>query len=315
MSYAILRIKKINSLGGIAAAGKHIARERETPNADSEKTPENLRLDDYRGSTIPLSKRVKNLLPEKVRKNAVLAVEHMMTASPKHFQGKEKWEVRHWAESNMQWLRDRYGSKNVVHAEMHLDESTPHIHAVIVPKIGDKLNARELFGGREKMQKMQDSYAEKMDEYNLERGIRGSRAKHTTIREYYARINKPLENRPVKNGVLDAGYKKRLEEWETSIQAKSSVIDLTEKQNRHLKRAVVVEQEKSSRTEQSLRQQTTLLERLTKEKRSISRNFELTIEYLHHKNKDKYMDKREVFKAIRNGIDDMRKERNIGRDF
>jgi 5S rRNA maturation endonuclease (ribonuclease M5) len=53
-----------------------------------------------------------------------------------------------------------------------------------------KLNCRGLFGGREKLSKFQDSYANALSPLGLERGIKGSRAKHTKIQHYYAAVNK-----------------------------------------------------------------------------------------------------------------------------
>lgn len=42
------------------------------------------------------------------------------------------------------WLKDRYGSANVVSAYVHLDESTPHLHFKFVPAVGDRLSAKDL---------------------------------------------------------------------------------------------------------------------------------------------------------------------------
>lgn len=65
----------------------------------------------------------------------------------------------------------------------------PHIHAYLVPlDEKGKLNCRALFGGREKLSKFQDSYALAMAPLGLERGIKGSRATHTSVKEYYAAV-------------------------------------------------------------------------------------------------------------------------------
>ena len=42
------------------------------------------------------------------------------------------------------WLKDRYGSENVVSAYVHLDETTPHLHFKFVPAVGGKLSAKDL---------------------------------------------------------------------------------------------------------------------------------------------------------------------------
>ena len=70
----------------------------------------------------------------------------------------------------------------------------PHIHAVIVPiDEKGKLNARGYFGGREKMRGMQDSFAKQMQPLGLERGIKGSKARHVDVKEYYSRLNDQLD--------------------------------------------------------------------------------------------------------------------------
>ena len=89
-----------------------------------------------------------------------------------------------WQQAVKQWLDNEYGDR-IVRAELHLDEATPHIHAYLVTlDERGKLNCRGLFGGREKLSKFQDSYAEAMSSLGLERGIKGSRAKHTAVKQY-----------------------------------------------------------------------------------------------------------------------------------
>lgn len=41
MAYAIMRCKKLSSMGSVASSLQHCYRERETPNAVPEKTPQN----------------------------------------------------------------------------------------------------------------------------------------------------------------------------------------------------------------------------------------------------------------------------------
>jgi 5S rRNA maturation endonuclease (ribonuclease M5) len=53
-----------------------------------------------------------------------------------------------------------------------------------------KLNCRAILGGsRYRLSELQDDFAAAMAPLGLERGIKGSRAKHTEIRKYYAAIN------------------------------------------------------------------------------------------------------------------------------
>ena len=165
--YAILRIKKLKSWANIAAADAHNFRERETPNANEERTPDNVTFagkDEQ--SSLDAVKAASG--EKKIRKNAVSAVEMLMSASPEYFRpGEEKkagkydpgraWE---WGETSAQWLREKYGER-VIKAVMHLDEATPHMHVTLVPQDDKgKLNCRALFGGsRHTLAELQTDYS------------------------------------------------------------------------------------------------------------------------------------------------------------
>lgn len=184
MSFAILRVEKIKNQGAIAAIGKHNERERETPNADYNITPENKTLvgDDSLSYLEAWQEKTKDL---KIRSNAVLALEVVLTYSPEaKIQQSQNFEA--WQAKNIQFLKDTFGEDNILKAKLHIDETTPHIHAVIVP-IDDKgkLNARAFTGGREKLRDMQTSYAEYMQDFKLNRGIENSRAEHIPLKKFY----------------------------------------------------------------------------------------------------------------------------------
>lgn len=184
MLFAILRVEKIKTQGAIASIGKHNERERETPNADYNITPENKTLvgDDSLSYLEAWQEKTKDL---KIRSNAVLALEVVLTYSPEaKIQQSQNFEA--WQAKNIQFLKDTFGEDNILKAKLHIDETTPHIHAVIVP-IDDKgkLNARAFTGGREKLRDMQTNYAEYMQEFNLNRGIENSRAEHIPLKKFY----------------------------------------------------------------------------------------------------------------------------------
>ena len=199
MAYCICRISKLKSGGSITASEQHTLRQRETPNADLSQENERFISYPYTPPDTSLEKEVFARIGEqKIRKDAVLCVEILLTASPEYFRpddhGKAgKWDadqLDQWKQSNRQWLDQKFGDR-IVRAELHLDESTPHIHAYLVP-LDDKgkLNCKSHFGGRVKLSQFQDSYAQAMQPIGLERGIKGSRAKHTEVKEYYAAVVK-----------------------------------------------------------------------------------------------------------------------------
>ena len=203
-AYAVLRIQKLKSWGGVAGADAHNFRERETPNADEERTQDNATfIGKAEQDSVEAIKAA--IGDQKIRKNAVLAVEMLMSASPEYFRpGKEDEAGSYdpgrawaWGEASAQWLRERYGDR-VIKAVMHLDEATPHIHAVLVP-LDDKgkLNCRAMFGGsRHTLSELQTDYAKAVEPLGLERGLQGSRAKHQEVAKFYA-VTQGKEHPPV----------------------------------------------------------------------------------------------------------------------
>lgn len=191
MAYAIMRCKKLKSLGSVAASLQHCYRERETPNADASRTPQN----DHYGasSTSSAMGALKALLPEKRRKDAVLAIEYIMTASPEWWESASKQQQDDFFERSRKWLADKFGAQNVIVSTIHRDETSPHLSAYVVPlKEGGRLAAKDFIGGRNALRQDQTTYAAAVRSLGLERGIEGSKAKHTTIQQYYARVSEPL---------------------------------------------------------------------------------------------------------------------------
>lgn len=189
MAFAILRVAKVKGGGGLGGCADHIERTRETPNAGG---PGGIR---YLVGGDP-AEEVRSRLPEKVRKNAVVAVEHLLTASPEYFRPHnpsaagtwDEMRTEMWAQRAVEWLKRKYGD-NLASAVLHLDEATPHIHALVVPLTPDgRLSAKTLYTPVT-LTALQDSYANAMAPLGLERGIRGSTAKHEDISRYYGRVN------------------------------------------------------------------------------------------------------------------------------
>ena len=192
MAYAIMRAKKLANIGSVAASMQHCYRERETHNADQERTPDNQHLGAK--STDEAMGKLRALLPEKRRKDAVLAVEYVMTASPEWFATATPEQEKAFFQRSLQWLADKYGADRIVTASIHRDEATPHLSAFVVPLTQDKrLSAKEFIGSRDKMRADQTSYAGRVADLGLERGIEGSKATHQTIQQHYAAIQQGVK--------------------------------------------------------------------------------------------------------------------------
>ena len=227
MAYAILRIKKLKTVGTIMAVGQHNQRERETLNANPQQpnvtligpeirslvapvheVSEGAASTDKNPESDPMWKAVTARISEvdaRIRKNGVLACEVLMSASPEFFRPRggeagtwDEARLQAWTPVTLDWLKHEWGEKNVVSAVLHLDETTPHIQAVVVPIDPDsgKMNASRWLDGRKALSEMQDRYGESMQALGLERGVRGSVALHTDIRAWYGHLQQPVPQVP-----------------------------------------------------------------------------------------------------------------------
>ena len=188
MKYAILRTKKLKEWGNICASLEHNFRERLTPNADENRTPENVHIGGF--STEEVRKKIEDGLPQKYRADCVKCIEYLITASPEWFdtateQGKQKY-----FDNAIKWLKERHGAENVKCVSIHNDETTPHLVAYVVPlDERGKLNCKKFLGGKKVLSDMQSDFAERVGkELLLKRGIEGSKAKHQRVKRFYGEL-------------------------------------------------------------------------------------------------------------------------------
>ena len=186
MNYAILRTAKLKTMGNIGSSLAHNYRTRETPNADPNLTSKN-----HHTIATPeaVKKAIQDRLPEKRRSDAVLCIEYLITASPE-WEGWGKSQEAEFFKRSAQWLMDKHGAENIAGMIIHRDISTPHLVAYVIPiDQKGKLNCKDFLGGRAKLNKMQTDFANTVSDLGLTRGKEGSKAKHTSIKEYYHDIN------------------------------------------------------------------------------------------------------------------------------
>ena len=168
---------------------KHAFREQETPNAD----PDRLRQNTHIGarSVAEGMAAFNAVLPAKYRKDAVLAIEYLVTSSPEDMTSKTREQQDQYFHDALEWLRSKHGTDQVIYAGIHRDEKTPHMYAYVVPVDPDtgRLNAKKWLGGAKALNEMQTDFAEQVGaRHGLQRGIEGSKARHTTVSEFYAAI-------------------------------------------------------------------------------------------------------------------------------
>lgn len=94
---------------------------------------------------------------KRVRKDAVT---HLTTfATMPDYSRRSEQEREQFVELFKSFLEKKYGEGNVVDMRWHFDETTPHLHATVVPITADgRLCAKELFADKKSMEKWQREY-------------------------------------------------------------------------------------------------------------------------------------------------------------
>ena len=110
MSFAIYRTAKLGSFGEIGGSLSHTYRTRNTPNADESR----IHLNEHSLETYnSCFAAIKNSIPEKRRKNAVLCIEHLITASP-DWNGWGTKKEEEFFKKSLEFLNNKYGKENVI---------------------------------------------------------------------------------------------------------------------------------------------------------------------------------------------------------
>lgn len=178
-NYAIARIKKYSRVGQVDYLVNHHLRSVEVANADPKIKNEVLhQVEDV--------KKFLEDIPKGSKKNAVRFIDCLFTAS----RFEDKRQLEQWKKKTMDFVKETYGAENIALAVLHKDETTDHMHVIIKPinPKTKKLGAGWLFDGRDKMQAYQDKYHLAVGNLGFSRGVKGSRAKHQTIKQFYRKI-------------------------------------------------------------------------------------------------------------------------------
>lgn len=236
----IIRTEKIKTIQQLHNTGAHNNRLKDVLNASPEHDIKRLI------GTSNLVQDVKDLMLkkgikiDKLRKNAVLCNELLLSLSPEFFDEGEldyrnkfnKQNTLDFIKKAKTFLVNKY-KDNLVHLSVHLDESTPHIHAVVVPTYLDtvtgtyKLAAKRFFD-RSDLQLLQKEYCEtfkSIKKYDFSYQEK-STAKHQDLKSFY----KKLDDTKKELTVEAVGLKQRvklLEDKNTTLvqDVKSSLIE------------------------------------------------------------------------------------------
>lgn len=177
----------------------------------------------------------------KIRNDAVRYLKHVYTGSPEEMKKifSDKKTAEAWVKANEKFISEEYGKENIVRLTLHLDEKTPHLHAITVPLTKDgRLSAKEIMGNKKDLSLRQDRYAAAMKGFGLDRGIKATGIKHEDAKAYYKRVDSTLKSteetvlQPVK-GVFGINKDKTLEKYQNELKsAKMALADLKEKKRR-----------------------------------------------------------------------------------
>ncbi len=219
MGFVVLHMEKAH--GSDSGTTAHIERFIIPKNADPTRTHLNRRLIEYpdgvKDRTAAIQYRLENAgLTRKIGSNQVQAIRIIVSGSPEEMvRIEQEGKLNEWCDDNLKYFADTFGKENIVAAHLHLDEKTPHMHVTLVPLVKGERKRRKReeqakkryrkkptdsvrlctddIMTRLKLKAYQDTYAEAMKKYGLQRGIDGSDARHISTGQYYREIKQLTE--------------------------------------------------------------------------------------------------------------------------
>ena len=200
--YAIARAKRIKDNGKFSQMCQHNLRDNTNheKNIDPEKSHKNeIFIDKLNLSNGgEYSQKLENYYKSKdvkSRKNSVVAMEFVLTASPEFFKNNSKSEE--WTKHQIEFIRKEWGD-NCKLAVVHKDETTKHFHVVVSTEEtktqrfknrygeGEKsvtsLNAKRF--NRQYLIDLQTRYAKHNEKFGLRRGVKNSEANHQDLKQH-----------------------------------------------------------------------------------------------------------------------------------
>lgn len=224
--FSFIHVDKVRTAKDVRDLECHNSRLIRVANADSKLSHNNVDFRPRGGSKRARSlwERIRDrLASEKIvpRKNGVIGAEILMTFSPEmtlHI----GWKA--WANDSMNWAEQRWGAENILHATLHRDETTPHLHLFLLPiverskarkwKFQKAVSYKKVFGGNgdiavQRLSQLQSDYADEVGKkHGLERGVKGSKRKHIPVKKLRALSDE-----------VSAEEKKAQEELRASVSA------------------------------------------------------------------------------------------------
>ena len=202
MPYTILRFKKLKG-GAISGCERHNERKKEiyksNPDIDIDKSIQNYHIIEPPKYTY--SRKVKDLIKKsncKTRKDSVMLVETIITASPEFMKKLSLEEQKEYFKRATDFMIGKVGRQNIISAVVHMDESNPHMHLVFCPiNKENKLSAKSILGNQKSLSQWQTDYFECMHERwnELERGKSSIETKRKHIPTWLFKLSTALDSR------------------------------------------------------------------------------------------------------------------------
>ena len=198
-------------------------------------------------------------------------------------------KIEQWAKDVYDWCAKRYGQENIIGFQVHLDESSPHIHALIVPVGQRAKSGRECVMWSAKFGKSRYEYGHILREmhtslyeevgskYGLERGdsIEGRNVNHLSKRDYIRKLAKDAKQAEKAVKGLQTMIRKleremlagrnRLKEIDEALASGKITLDRYETQKADIKKFIAEYQEKLEDKSNKLHAKEHELEQLTKD--------------------------------------------------
>lgn len=217
MSYMVCHFGKYK-VGNVFGLQKHNQRENDNySNIDIDKARTPLNYDLINKGNINYTKQIKTIIEANrssqraIRKDATVYCECIVSSDSDFFENLAEDNQKKFFEKALEYLKDKIGEEFIISANVHLDETTPHMHVGFVPIIDNSLSAKKLID-RKFLMEVQDQlplYLKNLG-FDIQRGIKNSKRKHKDTKELKKELDREYENR-CKDINFVEDYKSKLE--------------------------------------------------------------------------------------------------------
>lgn len=156
---------------------------------DPERTPLNYHVIGPKGRYRQIANQQVREAGCRTRKDNVLTMEALITASPEFMKERMDEELRKFFELGVEFMKTKQDPATFISAVVHMDESCPHMHLTFVPLTPDKrLSAKEIAGNSKKMVWWQDEFwaymVKEFPTLQREESAKSARRKHIPTQLY-----------------------------------------------------------------------------------------------------------------------------------